>query len=66
MQRRISYTIWFSQRTGSTLLSKALETTGIAGQLGEWLISGADLLHKFHLTNRERGRHLLCASRPIT
>ncbi|MGM0882703.1 MAG: Stf0 family sulfotransferase [Bacillota bacterium] len=32
-----SYTIWFSQRTGSTLLFKALESTGVAGVPGEWL-----------------------------
>lgn len=33
-----SYTIWFSQRTGSTLLSKALESTGVAGNPCEWLL----------------------------
>ncbi|GAB1155123.1 Stf0 family sulphotransferase [Paenibacillus illinoisensis] len=32
-----SYTIWFSQRTGSTLLSEALGSTGVAGKPGEWL-----------------------------
>lgn len=32
-----SYTIWFSQRTGSTLLNQALSSTGIAGDPGEWL-----------------------------
>jgi len=32
-----SYTIWFSQRTGSTLLNKALASTGIAGDPSEWL-----------------------------
>ncbi|RAP77421.1 Stf0 family sulfotransferase [Paenibacillus montanisoli] len=32
-----SYTIWFSQRTGSTLLYKALATTGVAGNPAEWL-----------------------------
>jgi len=31
------YTIWFSQRTGSTLLNKALELTGAAGNPAEWL-----------------------------
>lgn len=34
-----SYTIWFSQRTGSTLLCKALESTGVAGMPNEWLTS---------------------------
>lgn len=32
-----SYTIWFTQRTGSTLLCKALEGTKIAGIPNEWL-----------------------------
>ncbi|WP_308635513.1 Stf0 family sulfotransferase [Paenibacillus silvisoli] len=32
-----SYTIWFSQRTGSTLLYKALQSTGVAGNPGELL-----------------------------
>ncbi|KYG31783.1 Stf0 family sulfotransferase [Alkalihalobacillus trypoxylicola] len=32
-----SYTIWFSQRTGSTLLTKALTSTGIAGNPAELL-----------------------------
>jgi LPS sulfotransferase NodH len=32
-----SYTIWFSQRTGSTLLNYALNSTGVAGQPNEWL-----------------------------
>jgi len=34
---KLSYTIWFSQRTGSTLLDKALEATGAAGNPTEWL-----------------------------
>jgi LPS sulfotransferase NodH len=33
----LSYTIWFSQRTGSTLLAKALASTGLAGKPNEWL-----------------------------
>ena len=37
MKPRLSYTIWFPQRTGSTLLCQALESTGIAGKPGEWL-----------------------------
>lgn len=39
MKPRLSYTIWFSQRTGSTLLCKALEATGIAGIPNEWLLN---------------------------
>ena len=39
MKPRLSYTIWFSQRTGSTLLCKALEATRIAGNPGEWLLN---------------------------
>ncbi|WP_342799609.1 Stf0 family sulfotransferase [Hyella patelloides] len=34
---KLSYTIWFSQRTGSTLLCRALESTGIAGNPSEWV-----------------------------
>lgn len=37
MKPRLSYTVWFSQRTGSTLLCKTLESTGIAGIPNEWL-----------------------------
>jgi LPS sulfotransferase NodH len=36
-QPSLSYTIWFSQRTGSTLLNKALASTGVAGDPCEWL-----------------------------
>jgi trehalose 2-sulfotransferase len=31
-----SYIIWFSQRVGSTMLSQALEDTGVAGRPQEW------------------------------
>ncbi|AIQ12961.1 Stf0 family sulfotransferase [Paenibacillus durus] len=34
---KLSYTIWFSQRTGSTLLNYALASTGVAGAPREWL-----------------------------
>jgi trehalose 2-sulfotransferase len=37
MKPRLAYTIWFTQRTGSTLLCKALEETQIAGIPHEWL-----------------------------
>lgn len=33
----LSYTIWFTQRNGSTLLTKALEKIGTVGKPGEWL-----------------------------
>jgi LPS sulfotransferase NodH len=36
-QPKQSYTIWFSQRTGSTLLNNALSSTGVAGNPCEWL-----------------------------
>ncbi|SEO75414.1 Stf0 sulphotransferase [Paenibacillus sp. OV219] len=36
-QPKLSYTIWFSQRTGSTLLGEALASTGVAGNPAEWL-----------------------------
>jgi trehalose 2-sulfotransferase len=41
-----SYSVWFSQRVGSTLLTQALEDTGIAGRPREWFTfaSMADLL----------------------
>ena len=37
MKPNISYTIWFTQRTGSSLLCQALVATGIAGKPGEYL-----------------------------
>jgi len=37
MRPQQSYTIWFSQRTGSTLLNHALTSTGVAGNPSEWL-----------------------------
>jgi LPS sulfotransferase NodH len=42
MQPSLSYTIWFSQRTGSTLLTETLEATGIAGKPHEWLLELKD------------------------
>lgn len=39
MKPKKSYVIWFSQRTGSTLLCKALESTGVAGRPNEWLLN---------------------------
>ena len=32
-----SYIIWFSQRVGSTMVTQALEDTGVAGRPREWL-----------------------------
>jgi LPS sulfotransferase NodH len=59
MKPRISYTIWFSQRTGSSLLTGALEATGVAGKPGEWLNCNPDLLNEFHLTSHaEVQQHL--------
>ena len=40
MKPNKSYTIWFSVRTGSTLLCKALESTRVAGIPNEWLLTG--------------------------
>ena len=44
-----SYTIWFSQRTGSTLLCSALKDTGVAGKPAELfnVETGTDLLAHF-------------------
>lgn len=49
MRPILSYTVWFSQRTGSTTLCAALAGTGIAGKPGEWLYApaAADLLEYF-------------------
>ena len=47
MEPRLSYTIWFSQRTGSTLLCKALEATKIAGRPNE-LLQNPDVLANSH------------------
>ena len=47
---KLSYTIWFSQRTGSTLLCWTLQATGIAGKPSEWL-SDSNLLDKYQLDN---------------
>lgn len=45
-----SYTIWSSQRTGSTLLCNALQSTGIAGKPDEWLLPG-DLRAHYHVSS---------------
>jgi LPS sulfotransferase NodH len=37
MLPRLSYTIWFTQRTGSTWLCEALSSTGVAGRPAEYL-----------------------------
>ena len=47
MKPQQSYTIWFTQRTGSTLLCKAIESTGIAGNPREWFNCPPDLLSTF-------------------
>lgn len=43
MKPKRSYTIWFAQRTGSTLLCKALEDTKAAGKPNEWLAQCAGI-----------------------
>jgi LPS sulfotransferase NodH len=55
---RLSYTIWFSQRTGSTLLCKALEATEIAGKPNEWLLPSNLLEHYALNTYSELQAHL--------
>lgn len=47
MKPELSYTIWFSQRTGSTLLCKALEATRVAGRPNE-LLQNPSLLDEHH------------------
>jgi trehalose 2-sulfotransferase len=51
MKPKLSYTIWFAQRTGSTLLCKAIESTGIAGIPREWFNCPPGLLETFHKTD---------------
>lgn len=51
MTPKLSYTIWFSQRTGSTLICKALESTGIAGNPREFFNCPPDLLNTYQLNN---------------
>lgn len=48
---KLSYTIWFSQRTGSTLLCRALQSLGVAGKPSEWLYcqNASNLLEKYQL-----------------
>jgi len=59
MVPQLSYTIWFSQRTGSSLLCKALESTGVAGKPNEWLIHKPDLLEDYdQATHTELQEHL--------
>ena len=50
MKPKLSYTIWFSQRTGSTLLCRALQSLDVAGKPSEWLYA-SNLLEKYQLKN---------------
>ena len=51
MNPKLSYTIWFTQRTGSTLLCKAIESSGVAGNPREWFNCPPDLLTTFKKTS---------------
>lgn len=51
MRPQSSYTIWFTQRTGSTLLCKAIESTGVAGKPREWFNFPPDLLSTYRKTD---------------
>lgn len=52
MKPTVSYTIWFSQRNGSSLLCEGLKATGIAGKPGELLeIPRATSLLDFYQVN---------------
>ena len=61
MRPTLSYTIWFSQRTGSTLLCKALESTGLAGKPNEWLLEydTFDLFRKYGVQSPEELQSIL-------
>ncbi len=63
MTPQLSYTIWFSQRTGSTLLTTALAATGVAGQPEEWLETpeGEGLLAHYGAATPEALRQTLWA-----
>lgn len=50
MKPKLSYTIWFSQRTGSTLLCRALQSTGVAGKPSEHLYA-SNLLDKYQVNS---------------
>ena len=56
-----SYVVWFSQRVGSTLLTQALEDTGLAGRPREWFnaASAADVLPKLGLSSASELRDFL-------
>lgn len=51
-----SFRIWFTPRTGSTLLAKSLEETGVAGKAGEFftLFEYTSLLEKFSVSNYDQ------------
>ena len=61
MEPKISYTIWFSQRNGSTLLCEGLKSTGIAGKPGELLELPNDttLLEFYQVNNYTALQHTL-------
>lgn len=58
---RLSYTIWFTQRTGSTLLCQSLADCGIAGRPAEWLQpkDGQSLLAHYQMDNAAALQHHL-------
>ena len=53
MTPKISYTVWFSQRNGSSLLCEALKATGVAGKPGELFLipDGVTLLDFYQAKN---------------
>ncbi len=61
MQPERSYTLWFTQRVGSTLLAQALEDTGVAGRPREWLnaASVAEVMNKHGAATAEELRDRL-------
>jgi LPS sulfotransferase NodH len=59
MKSKLSYTIWFSQRTGSTLLCTAIESTRVAGVPREWFNCPPDLLGTYHQANHKELQNYL-------
>jgi LPS sulfotransferase NodH len=53
LKPRLSYTIWCSPRAGGSLLCRALQSTGVAGNPREWFLTrdARDLLGRYGLSD---------------
>lgn len=59
MKPQLSYTTWFSQRTGSTLLCKALESIDKAGKPREWFNTPLNIIYEDFIQNYEDTIHTI-------